>query len=120
MNAEGFPPASRDKHPHPESSNHATASTGIDNYSAKWAMAYRIAHRIVNRSLDPATGSHLIRADVAHDLGCPDDPLALVGCASTPEDWHENWGISIETLKKEAYEAAEHLLSKQPSGERTT
>ncbi|MFJ3278967.1 hypothetical protein [Streptomyces halstedii] len=83
-------------------------------------MAYRIARRIVNRSLDPATGSHLIRADAAHDLGCPDDLLPLVGCASTPEDWDESWGDSIETLKKEAYEAAEHLLNRLPSGEHTT
>ncbi|WP_406414170.1 hypothetical protein OG923_32505 [Streptomyces halstedii] len=88
--------------------------------AAKWAMAYWIARRIVNGSLDPAAGSHLIWADVAYDLGYPDDLLPLVGCASNLEDWDENWSVSIETLKKEAYEAAEHLLSKQPSGERTT
>ncbi|MFB7312197.1 hypothetical protein [Streptomyces sp. NPDC056192] len=89
-----------------------------DPRAAKWATAYWIARQIVNGSLDPAAGSHLIWADVAYDLGYPEDLQPLVSCASNLEDWDESWGVSIETLKEEASEAAEQLLSKQPPGER--
>ncbi|MGW3875548.1 hypothetical protein ACWEC4_42300, partial [Streptomyces sp. NPDC005055] len=89
-----------------------------DPRAAKWATAYWIARQIVNGSLDPAAGSHLIWADVAYDLGYPEDLQPLVSCASNLEDWDESWGVSIETLKENAFEAAEQLLSRQPPGER--
>ncbi|MER5618584.1 hypothetical protein [Streptomyces sp. NPDC002215] len=80
-------------------------------------MAYWIAGQIVDVSLDPATGTHLIWADVAYDLNYPEDLQSLVSCALNLDDWHESWGVSIETLKEEAIEAAEQLLSKLPPGE---
>ncbi|MEH0573015.1 MULTISPECIES: hypothetical protein [Streptomyces] len=72
----------------------------------------------MNGSLDPAAGSHLIWADVAYDLGYPEELQPLVSCASDLEDWDESWGFSIETLNEEAFEAAEKLLSEQSPGER--
>lgn len=45
-----------------------------DPRAAKWAMACWIAGPIADGSLDPAAGTHLIWADIAYDLGCPDEP----------------------------------------------
>ncbi len=89
-----------------------------DPRAAKWSMAYWIAGRIVAGSLDPATGTHLIWADVAYDLNYPEDLQPLVSCALNLDDWDESWGVSVEALKEEAIKAAEQLLSKQPLGER--
>ncbi|MFF1839465.1 hypothetical protein ACFVXE_35640 [Streptomyces sp. NPDC058231] len=89
-----------------------------DHRAAKWATAYWIARQIVNGSLDPATGTHLIWADVAYDLDYPEGLQPLVSCASNLDDWDESWGVSIETLKEEAIEAAQQLLSQQPPRER--
>ncbi|MFE6041054.1 hypothetical protein [Streptomyces sp. NPDC056452] len=89
-----------------------------DPRAAKWAMAYWIAGQIVDGSLHPATGAHLIWADVACDLNYPEDLQALVSCALNLDDWHESWGVSVEALEQEAIEAAEQLLSKQTPGER--
>lgn len=51
-----------------------------DPRAAKWAMAYWIAGQIADGSLDPAAGTHVIWADVAYDLGYPEElepPCAL-------------------------------------------
>ncbi|MFB7368444.1 hypothetical protein ACFC0D_01135 [Streptomyces sp. NPDC056222] len=88
-----------------------------DPRAAKWAMAYWIAGQIVDGSLDPATGAHLIWADVAYDLDYPEDLQPLVSCALTLDDWDESWDVSVEALKNEAIDAAEQLLIKPP-GER--
>ncbi|MFE3901416.1 hypothetical protein ACFXPY_13955 [Streptomyces sp. NPDC059153] len=89
-----------------------------DPRAAKWAMAYWIAGQIVDGSLDPAAGTYLMWADVAYDLGYPEDLQPLVSCALNLDDWDENWGVSVEALQEEAIEAAEQLLSEQPPGER--
>lgn len=89
-----------------------------DPRAAKWAMAYWIAGQIVDGSLDPATGTHLIWADVAYDLNYPEDLQPLVSCSLNLDDWDESWDVSVEALKEEAIKAAEQLLSKQPPGER--
>ncbi|AXG82700.1 hypothetical protein DVK44_17835 [Streptomyces paludis] len=89
-----------------------------DPRAAKWAMAYWIAGQIVDGSLDPATGTHLIRTDVAYDLNHPEDLQALVSCALNLDSWDDSWDASVEALKEEAIEAAEQLLTKQPPGGR--
>ncbi|WP_405690924.1 hypothetical protein [Streptomyces sp. NBC_00057] len=89
-----------------------------DPRATKWAMAYWIAGQIVDGSLDPAAGAYLVWADVAYDLGYPEDLQPLVSCALKLDDWDENRGVPVEALKEEAIEAAEQLLSKQPPGER--
>ncbi|MFD9225537.1 hypothetical protein ACFWDI_37275 [Streptomyces sp. NPDC060064] len=89
-----------------------------DPRAAEWALAYWIAGQIVDGSLDPAAGSHLIWADVAYDLGYPEDLQPLVSCAINLDGWDESWGVSIEALKGEALEAADQLLSTRPPGER--
>ena len=98
-----------------------------DPHAAKWAMAYWIAEQIADRSLDPAVGTHLIWADIASDLGYPEDLEPLVHCAHNLDGWEESWDVSVEELNREAIEAAKKLLSKrtgeelegQPSASRT-
>jgi len=85
-----------------------------DPRAAKWAMAYWIASQIADGSLDPATGTHLIWADIAYDLGYPEDLEPLVHCAHHLDGWEESWGVSREELNREAVEAANQLLSKRP------
>ncbi|WP_458245403.1 hypothetical protein [Streptomyces sp. MAI_2237] len=85
-----------------------------DSRAAKWAMAHWIAGQIADGSLDPATGTHLIWADIAYDLGYPESLQSLVSCAINLDDWEESWGISREELSREAVEAANQFLSKSP------
>ncbi|QUW78236.1 hypothetical protein SMIR_02985 [Streptomyces mirabilis] len=85
-----------------------------DPRAAKWAMAYWIAGQIADGSLDPATGTHLIWADIAYDLGNPEDLEPLVHCAHNLDGWEESWGVSREELNREAVEAANQFLSKRP------
>ncbi|WP_327660110.1 MULTISPECIES: hypothetical protein [unclassified Streptomyces] len=85
--------------------------------AAKWAMAHWIAGQVADGSLDPATGTHLIRADIAYHLGYPQDLEPLVHCAHNLDDWEENWGISREELDREAVEAANEFLSKHPGND---
>lgn len=54
---------------------------------AKWAMACWIAGQIADGSLDPAAGAHLIWADVAYDLGYPEELEPLVHCAHSLDGW---------------------------------
>ncbi|MEV5607297.1 hypothetical protein [Streptomyces sp. NPDC052225] len=84
-----------------------------DPWAAKWAMAYWVAGQIADGSLDPATGTHLIWADIAYDLGYPEDLESLVHCAHNLDGWDENWGVSLEELNREAVEAANQFLSKR-------
>jgi hypothetical protein len=84
-----------------------------DPRAAKWAAAYWIAEQIADGSLDPPTGTHLIWADIAYDLGHPEDLQPLVHCALNLASWEESWGISVEELNREAIEAAKQLLSKR-------
>ncbi|WP_331744258.1 hypothetical protein OG762_49555 (plasmid) [Streptomyces sp. NBC_01136] len=88
-----------------------------DPRAAKWAMAYWIAGQMADGSLHPATGTHLILADIAYDLGYPGDLEPLVHCAHNLDGWEENWGVSREQLNREAVEAARQLLSKRPQHE---
>lgn len=54
-----------------------------DPEAAKWAMAYWIAGRIADGSLDPAAGTHLIWADIAFDLDYPEELEPLVAARTT-------------------------------------
>ncbi|MCI3244992.1 MULTISPECIES: hypothetical protein [Streptomyces] len=85
-----------------------------DPRAAKWAMAHWIAGQIADGSLDPATGTHLIWADIAYELGYPGDLEPLVQCAHSLDGWEENWDVSREQLNQEAVAAARQLLSKRP------
>ncbi|MFE0133074.1 hypothetical protein ACFWY6_16100 [Streptomyces sp. NPDC059037] len=85
-----------------------------DPRAAKWAMAHWIADQIADGSLDPATGTHLIWADIAYDLGYPEDLEPLVHCAHNLDGWEESWSVSREELSREAVEAANQSLSKRP------
>ncbi|WP_225995177.1 hypothetical protein [Streptomyces arboris] len=84
-----------------------------DPRAAKWAMAYWIAGQIADGSLDPAAGTHLIWADIAYDLGYPEELEPLVHCAHNLDGWEESWGVSVEELNEEAVEAAKQFLSKR-------
>ncbi|MEU8795429.1 hypothetical protein [Streptomyces sp. NPDC048643] len=89
-----------------------------DPRAAKWEMAYWVAAQIADGSLNPATGTHLIWADVAYDLGYPEELAPLVACAISLDDWEESWGgCPIEDLNKEAVEAARELLNQRPAAE---
>ncbi|WP_406516195.1 hypothetical protein OH809_41235 [Streptomyces sp. NBC_00873] len=88
-----------------------------DPRAAKWAMAYWVAGQIADGSLDPATGTYLIWADIAEDLGYPEELEPLVHCAHNLDGWEENWGVSIEELNREAVEAAKQFLSQQPAAQ---
>ncbi|MFJ8827718.1 hypothetical protein ACIREE_39030 [Streptomyces sp. NPDC102467] len=85
-----------------------------DPRAAKWAMAYWVVGQIVDGSLDPATGTHLIWADIAYDLGYPENLQPLVSCAINLDGWEESWGVSREELDREAVEAANQFLSRRP------
>ncbi|MFC8263987.1 hypothetical protein ACFUNF_41955 [Streptomyces sp. NPDC057291] len=88
-----------------------------DHRAAKWAMAYWVAGQIADGSLDPAAGTHLIWADIAYDLGCPDELEPLVHCAHNLDGWEESWGVSVEELNGEAVEAAKQFLNKRSPAE---
>ncbi|MFE3947807.1 hypothetical protein ACFXPV_39015 [Streptomyces sp. NPDC059118] len=88
-----------------------------DPLAAKWAMAHWIAGQIADGTLDPATGTHLIWADIAYDLGYPEELQPLVSCALNLDEWEGRWGVSVEELNKEAVEAAKQFLSKRPAAE---
>jgi hypothetical protein len=80
-------------------------------------MAYWIAGQIADGSLDPAAGTHLIWADIAYDLGYPDELAPLVSCAHNLDGWEESWGVSVEELNGEAVEAAKQFLNKRSAAE---
>ncbi|MFI5985176.1 hypothetical protein ACIBEA_30450 [Streptomyces sp. NPDC051555] len=88
-----------------------------DPRAAKWAMAYWIAGQIADGSLDPAAGAHLIWADIAYDLGYPEELEPLVHCAHNLDGWEESWGVSFGELQSEAVQAAEQFLSKRSAAE---
>ncbi|MFF7365515.1 hypothetical protein [Streptomyces sp. NPDC008125] len=88
-----------------------------DPRDAKWAMAYWIAGQIADGTLDPAAGTHIIWADIAYDLGCPEELQTLVSCALNLDEWDESWGVSVEELNREAVEAAKQFLSKWSAAE---
>ncbi len=84
-----------------------------DPRAAKWAMPYWMAGQIADGSIDPATGTHLIWADIAYDLGYPAELEPLVHCGHNLDGREENWGISLEELNDEAVTAAKQFLSKR-------
>ncbi|WP_405826343.1 hypothetical protein OG705_36670 [Streptomyces sp. NBC_00838] len=88
-----------------------------DPRAAKWAMACWIAGQIADGSVDPAVGTYLIWADIAHDLGHPEELEPLVRCAHNLDGWEESWGVSVEELNAEAVEAAKHFLSRRSAAE---
>ncbi|MEW1640782.1 hypothetical protein [Streptomyces sp. NPDC091219] len=88
-----------------------------DPRAAKWAMACWIAGQIADGILDPATGTHLIWADIAYDLGYPEELQSLVSCALDLDDWEESWGVSVGELNREAVEAAKQFLRKRLAAE---
>ncbi|KOG33098.1 hypothetical protein [Streptomyces resistomycificus] len=88
-----------------------------DPRAAKWAMAYWVAGQIADGTLDPATGTHLIRADVAYDLNYPEELEPLVRSAHNLDGWEESWGVSLEELNREAVEVAKQFLDKRPAAE---
>lgn len=88
-----------------------------DPRAAKWAMAYWVAGQIADGTLDAATGTHLIRADVSYDLGYPEELEPLVHGAHNLDGWEESWGVSLEELNREAVEAAKQFLDKRSAAE---
>ncbi|MFJ3713820.1 MULTISPECIES: hypothetical protein [unclassified Streptomyces] len=78
-----------------------------------------VAGQIADGSLDPAAGTHLIWADIAYDLGYPEElePEPLVHCAHNLDGWEESWGVPFEELNREAVEAAKQFLSKRSAAE---
>ncbi|MGW7309013.1 hypothetical protein ACWGI1_25975 [Streptomyces sp. NPDC054835] len=88
-----------------------------DPRAAKWALAYWIAGQIADGTLDPATGTHLIWADVAYDLGYPEELQSLVACHFNLDEWEESWEVSVEELNTEAVEAAKQFLHRRPAPE---
>ncbi|MFF4393944.1 hypothetical protein ACFY0G_45760 [Streptomyces sp. NPDC001552] len=88
-----------------------------DPRAAKWAMAHWVAGQIADGTLAPATGTHIIWADIAYDLGYPDDLEPLVSCALSWDDCQESWGVPFEELNKEAVEAAKQFLIKRSAAE---
>ncbi|MBT2384716.1 hypothetical protein [Streptomyces sp. ISL-11] len=88
-----------------------------DPRAAKWATAYWVAGRIADGSLAPATGTHIIWADIAYDLGYPEELEPLVSCALNLDDCQESWGGSSEELNREAVEAAKRFVSEWPAAE---
>ncbi|MGW0395360.1 hypothetical protein ACWDYJ_31700 [Streptomyces sp. NPDC003042] len=88
-----------------------------DPRAAKWAMADWVAGQIAGGTLDPATGTHLIWADIAYDLGYPEELEPLVHCAHHLDGWEESWGVSLEELNREAVEAAKQFLNKRSAAE---
>ncbi|MEU3609812.1 hypothetical protein AB0E83_30875 [Streptomyces sp. NPDC035033] len=107
----------------PELFDHVLEELGLlfrppaDPRAAKWAAAYWIAGQIADGSLDPAVGTHLIRADIAYDLGHPEELEPLVRCAHHLDGWEESWGVTVEELNGEAVEAAKRFLGKRPAAE---
>ncbi|MCX5395307.1 hypothetical protein [Streptomyces sp. NBC_00094] len=88
-----------------------------DPRAAKWAMAYWIAGQIADGSLDPVVGTHLIWADIAYDLGYPEELEPLVRCAHNLDGWEGSWGVPFEELNRESVEAAKQFLSKRSAAE---
>lgn len=88
-----------------------------DPRAAKWAMARWVAGQIAAGSLDPAAGTHLIWADIAEDLGYPEELEPLVHCAHNLDGWEESWGVSFEELSREAVEAAKQFLNKRSAAQ---
>jgi hypothetical protein len=88
-----------------------------DPRAARWAMAYWIAGQIAGGTLDSATGTHLIWADIAYDLGYPEELQSLVACHFNLDGWEESWGVSVEELNREAVEAAKQFLIKRSAAE---
>ncbi|MGO4456666.1 hypothetical protein AB4039_04970 [Streptomyces sp. M-16] len=87
-----------------------------DPVAAKWAMAYWVAGLIVDGSLSPAQGTYLLWAEVAYDLGCPEELKQLVRCAHNLECWEER-KVPHGELSREAVEAAKQFLSKRSAAE---
>jgi hypothetical protein len=85
--------------------------------AAKWAMAYWVAGQIADGTLDPAVGTHHIWADIAYDLGYPQELEPLVHCAHNLDGWEESWGVSVEELNREAVEAAKQFVNTAPASE---
>ncbi|MFI9311046.1 hypothetical protein [Streptomyces triculaminicus] len=88
-----------------------------DPRAARWAMADWVAGQIADGTLDPASGTWLIWADIAEGLGYPEELEPLVHCAHNLDGWEENWGVSLEELNREAVEAAKHFLNKRSAAE---
>ncbi|MGA5291586.1 hypothetical protein [Streptomyces pseudogriseolus] len=88
-----------------------------DRRAAKWAMADWVAGQIVDGSLDAAAGTHLIWADIAEDLGYPEELEPLVHCAHNLDGWEESWGVSFEELSREAVETAKQFLNKRSAAQ---
>ncbi|MEV6330449.1 hypothetical protein [Streptomyces sp. NPDC051909] len=78
--------------------------------AAAWAFALWTAERMVDGSLDPASGAHLISAEIADDLGRPEELDALVHCSCMLDSWEESWSVPVAALEAEAIEAARALL----------
>lgn len=80
-------------------------------------MAYWVASQIADGTLAPAAGTHIIWADLAYDLGHPEELEPLISFALMLDDWQERWEGTIEELNRETVEAAKQLLSKRSTAE---
>lgn len=65
---------------------------------------------MVDGSLDPASGAYLIRAEIADDLGGPEELEPLVHCSVALDSWEESWGVPVAVLEAETIEAARVFL----------
>ncbi|MGW6710832.1 hypothetical protein ACWGDE_38915 [Streptomyces sp. NPDC054956] len=88
-----------------------------DPRAAQWAMAHWVAGQIADGSLDPATGTYTIWADIASDLGYPEELEPLVQCALILSDWDEGRGVALEELNGEAIEAAKQFIAKRSAAD---
>jgi hypothetical protein len=84
-----------------------------DPEAKKWTMAYWLAGRIVDGSIDPAAGANLIWVEVADELGHPAELQPFVECVVNLDSWDESWPVSVAALKEEAIEAARELLNRR-------
>ncbi|MFJ3786831.1 hypothetical protein [Streptomyces sp. NPDC090093] len=75
------------------------------------------SRRLRREDLDAAAGTHLIRADIAEELGYPEELEPLVYCTHNLDGWEESWGVSFEELSREAVEVAKQFLNKRSAAQ---
>ncbi|ARZ72426.1 hypothetical protein SMD11_6850 [Streptomyces albireticuli] len=88
-----------------------------DPAAARWALAYWLASRIADGSLDPLTGADRIRADAATELDHPEALEPIVRLARHAADWNENWDPPLAELSDGVLQAARELLGTRSSAD---
>ncbi|MGW4651466.1 hypothetical protein [Kitasatospora sp. NPDC004289] len=88
-----------------------SGSLPADPTAARLALARLWAEQIVDGSLDPATGADKIWAEVACELGYPDELQPVVRWAIVLEDWNEDWDITLAEIDTNIVQAAREVLA---------